>query len=180
MRKKRPEKAVKEEITMAITKKTQKPAAEVKKAEKAKKPAEVKKAAPAEDDPLARSKGLFEIKRAGDGRYYFNLRAANTQVIASSQMYSSLSACKNGIASVAANAPIAPIEDQTLSTINQEKFPKFQIMLDKGGKYRFNLWAANGQNILSCTQGYAQKSGCKNGIASVVANAKAPAVLEED
>ena len=128
----------------------------------------------------AKSKGLFEIKRANDGRYFFNLHAANTQVIASSQMYSSLSACKNGIASVAANAPIAPIEDQTLVNATPEKFPKFQIVMDKGGKYRFNLWASNGQNILSCTQGYAQKSGCKAGIASVVANANAPAEMEEN
>lgn len=150
----------------------------------------VKKAAPkkatalvVEDEPAVVSeeapesgklKGKFEIKRTSDGRYMFNVRAANTQVIASSQIYSSMTACKNGIASVGANAPIAAIEDQTLQTINEEKCPKFQIYYDKAGQYRFNLIATNGNNILSCTQGYRQKQSCKNGIKSVIANALAP------
>ncbi|MBE6581388.1 MAG: DUF1508 domain-containing protein [Ruminococcaceae bacterium] len=111
----------------------------------------------------------------------FNVRAGNTQIIASSQIYSSMAACKNGIASVGANAPVAAIEDQTLQTINEEKCPKFQIYFDKAGQYRFNLIASNGQNILSCTQGYRQKPSCKNGIKSVVTNAHAETeVLKEE
>ena len=135
-------------------------------------PAEAAPAAPAAD-----AKGAFEVKRTSDNRYMFNVRAGNTQVIASSQIYSSMAACRNGINSVGTNAPIAAIEDQTLSSINEEKCPKFQIYLDKGGKYRFNLLAANGQNILACTQGYTQKASCKNGINSVIANAHAKIVL---
>ena len=123
---------------------------------------------------------MFEIKRAGDGRYMFNVRAGNTQVIASSQMYTSMASCRNGIKSVGVNAPIAPIEDQTLATVNKEKCPKFQIYFDKAGKYRFNLLAANGDNILSCTQGYTQKASCKGGINSVIANADATVVLLEN
>ena len=132
--------------------------------------------APAEEigEEVAKSNGKFEIKRASDGRYMFNVRAGNTQVIASSQMYSSMASCKNGIASVGVNAPLAAIEDQTLQTINVEKCPKFQIYFDKAGQYRFNLIAKNGNNILSCTQGYRQKASCKNGIKSVIANASAP------
>ena len=141
-----------------------------------KKAAEVKEAPAAQADPTT-TKGKFEIKRTNDNRYMFNVRAANTQVIASSQIYSSMTACRNGINSVGVNAPIAALEDQTLSSINEEKCPKFQIYLDKGGKYRFNLLAANGQNILACTQGYTQKSSCKNGINSVIANAHATIVL---
>ena len=132
--------------------------------------------APTEEigEEVAKSNGKFEIKRASDGRYMFNVRAGNTQVIASSQMYSSMASCKNGIASVGVNAPLAAIEDQTLQTINVEKCPKFQIYFDKAGQYRFNLLAKNGNNILSCTQGYRQKASCKNGIKSVIANACAP------
>ena len=132
--------------------------------------------APAEEisEEVAKANGKFEIKRASDGRYMFNVRAGNTQVIASSQMYSSMASCKNGIASVGVNAPLAAIEDQTLQTINVEKCPKFQIYFDKAGQYRFNLIAKNGNNILSCTQGYRQKASCKNGIKSVIANAGAP------
>ncbi len=138
-------------------------------------PAEVAEE-PAEEigEEVAKANGKFEIKRASDGRYMFNVRAGNTQVIASSQMYSSMASCKNGIASVGVNAPLAAIEDQTLQTINVEKCPKFQIYFDKAGQYRFNLIAKNGNNILSCTQGYRQKSSCKNGIKSVIANASAP------
>ena len=154
-------------------------AAEKKPAAKkpAAKEAPVAPAAPAPEAPAADAKGAFEIKRTSDNRYMFNVRAGNTQVIASSQIYSSMAACRNGINSVGANAPIAAIEDQTLSSINEEKCPKFQIYLDKGGKYRFNLLAANGQNILACTQGYTQKASCKNGINSVIANAHAKIIL---
>lgn len=150
----------------------------VKKAEPEQKPAPAA-AAPAADSSeiTAAGKGQFVIKRAGDGRYMFNVHAANTQVIASSQMYSSMSACRTGINSVGANAPIAAIEDQTLASVNVEKCPKFQIYFDKSGKYRFNLLAANGQNILACTQGYTQKNSCKNGIRSVINNAHAMIVL---
>ena len=144
-----------------------------------KKAAEVKEAPAAQADPTT-TKGKFEIKRTNDNRYMFNVRAANTQVIASSQIYSSMTACRNGINSVGVNAPIAALEDQTLSSINEEKCPKFQIYLDKGGKYRFNLLAANGQNILACTQGYTQKSSCKNGINSVINNAHSAIVLPSD
>ena len=128
------------------------------------------------------AKAAFEIKRTTDGRYMFNVRAANTQIIASSQIYSSMAACRNGIDSVGANAPIAAIEDHTDGEENEEKCPKFQIYLDKSGKFRFKLLAANGQNILACTQGYVRKSSCKNGITSVIANAHAKIILprEED
>lgn len=164
--------------------------APVKKAAAAKAPAAKKapaKAAPVKPAPVQEiteitlaGKGQFAIKRAGDGRYMFNVHAGNTQVIASSQMYASMAACRNGINSVGVNAPIAAVEDQTLASVNEEKCPKFQIYFDKAGKYRFNLLAANGQNILACTQGYTQKSSCKNGIKSVINNAHATIVLPEE
>ena len=157
------EQAAAVQAAMEQEKATEEPAAEVAEA-------------PAEEigEEVAKSNGRFEIKRASDGRYMFNVRAGNTQVIASSQMYSSMASCKNGIASVGVNAPLAAIEDQTLQTVNIEKCPKFQIYFDKAGQYRFNLLAKNGNNILSCTQGYRQKASCKNGIKSVIANACAP------
>ena len=171
----------------APTKKAEPPKKPVaaKKEEPAKKAAPAKKAEPvkkAEEitEAAVGGKGLFAIKRANDGRYMFNVHAGNTQVIASSQMYTTMASCRNGIKSVGVNAPIAPIEDQTLTTVNKEKCPKFQIYFDKAGKYRFNLLAANGDNILSCTQGYTQKSSCKNGINSVINNANAVIVLPEE
>ena len=51
----------------------------------------------------------FEVKEAKNGKPYFNLKASNGQVIGASQMYSSLETLKKGIASVAKNAPDAPV-----------------------------------------------------------------------
>lgn len=55
----------------------------------------------------------FEMKTSKSGKPMFNLKAANSQVIGTSQMYSSESACENGIKSVQSNAPSAAIDDQT-------------------------------------------------------------------
>ena len=55
----------------------------------------------------------FSVKDASDGRKYFNLKAANGQVIATSQMYKSATGAKGGIASVAENAPGAKVNDIT-------------------------------------------------------------------
>lgn len=53
----------------------------------------------------------FEKKTASNGKFFFNLKATNGQVIGSSQMYCKEDTCDNGIQSVAKNAPDAPIEE---------------------------------------------------------------------
>jgi uncharacterized protein YegP (UPF0339 family) len=55
----------------------------------------------------------YERLESKNGSPYFNLKAANSQVIGNSEMYSSASAMENGIASVKKNAPDAKIEDLT-------------------------------------------------------------------
>lgn len=55
----------------------------------------------------------FESKVAKNGKFHFNLKATNGQVIGSSEMYDSQSTCENGIASVKKNAIDAKIEDKT-------------------------------------------------------------------
>ena len=54
----------------------------------------------------------FLLKQAKNGQFYFNLTAKNGQVIATSEMYTSKSACENGIASVKENAPEADTEEE--------------------------------------------------------------------
>ena len=54
---------------------------------------------------------------------------------------------------------------------------KFEIYEDKGGEFRFRLKASNGQNILA-SEGYKAKSGCENGIESVMKNAPDDAKYE--
>jgi uncharacterized protein YegP (UPF0339 family) len=54
----------------------------------------------------------FESKVAKNGKFHFNLKASNGQVIGSSEMYDSQNSCENGIASVKKNAVGAKVEDQ--------------------------------------------------------------------
>lgn len=55
----------------------------------------------------------FDKLTAKNGKFYFNLKAGNGQVIGSSEMYESESGRNNGIRSVQANAPKASVEDQS-------------------------------------------------------------------
>lgn len=55
----------------------------------------------------------YERKTSDNGKFHFNLKAANHQVIGSSQMYESESGRDNGIESVKNNAPDAAVDDQT-------------------------------------------------------------------
>ena len=54
----------------------------------------------------------YEIKVAKNGKPFFNLKASNGQVIGASQMYASERTMKLGIASVAKNAPEAPVVEE--------------------------------------------------------------------
>jgi uncharacterized protein YegP (UPF0339 family) len=56
----------------------------------------------------------FEIKLSTDNQYYFVLTAPNNEVIATSEMYTTKSNCKNGIDAVRRYARDAPVEDKTL------------------------------------------------------------------
>lgn len=56
----------------------------------------------------------YDRKESAIGKPYFNLKAANHQVIGTSEMYSSTAARDKGIESVKNNAAEATIEDQTV------------------------------------------------------------------
>ena len=55
----------------------------------------------------------YEKKSSADGKSFFNLKAANHQIIGTSQMYSSDQACDEGIASVKTNGNSTTIKDNT-------------------------------------------------------------------
>jgi uncharacterized protein YegP (UPF0339 family) len=55
----------------------------------------------------------FDKKVSSDGKFYFNLKAANYQVIGTSQMYASAPGRNAGIASVQTNGSTATIKDKT-------------------------------------------------------------------
>ncbi len=109
----------------------------------------------------------------------FDLKATNGEVIATSEVYATLASCKKGIASVAKNAPIANVEDQTVEGFEKQKHPKFELYTDKAGEFRFRLKATNGE-IIAVSEGYKTMASCQNGVASVKKNAvDAPVVGPE-
>ena len=111
----------------------------------------------------------FEIKQTKSGGFRFNLIATNGQVIATSEVYSSLDGCKNGVESVRKNCA-AHVEDQTKEGFETLTHPKYEVYKDKIGEFRFRLKATNGQ-IIATGEGYKQLAGCKNGIESIRKNA---------
>lgn len=59
------------------------------------------------------AKAKFTINKSSNDKFYFNLHATNSKIIATSEMYETKVGCENGIESVKENAPNAEIDDQT-------------------------------------------------------------------
>ena len=121
--------------------------------------------------------GKFVIRNVASG-IKFDLKATNGQVIATSEVYTTEAACRNGIESVMKNAPIANVEDQTVENFEAVTHPKFEMYTDKAGEFRFRLKARNGE-IIATSEGYTAKAGCENGIESVRKNAPEAEIVEE-
>ena len=118
------------------------------------------------------------VIRAVHSGVKFDLRAANGQTVATSEVYDTLAACRKGIESVMKNAPKAKVEDQTAEGVRPLTNPKFELYQDKSGQYRFRLKARNGQ-IIAVSEGYTSKGSCADGIESVKANAAKAQVEHE-
>ena len=99
--------------------------------------------------------GKFEIKQTANGKYTFNLRAGNGQIILSSEMYESRSAAQNGIQSVKKNAA----DDA-----------RYDRLTAKSGDPYFVLKAGNGEPI-GRSEMYSSAAAMENGIESVKKNA---------
>ena len=54
----------------------------------------------------------FEIRQTKNGSFRFNLMATNGQIIATSETYSSLDSCKNGVESVRKNSDSPIVEEE--------------------------------------------------------------------
>ena len=120
--------------------------------------------------------GYFLIKEVPSG-VKFDLLAANGEVIATSEVYNSLAACRKGIQSVATNAPKAKLEDQTEAHTPVTN-PKFEIYQDKREAYRFRLRSRNGA-IIAVSEGYSSKNSCLDGIDSVKNNAISAEIIKK-
>jgi uncharacterized protein YegP (UPF0339 family) len=108
--------------------------------------------------------GKFIIKPTSNSQYRFNLKADNGQVILTSETYTTLQSCENGIEAVKANA-----KDDS----------KYDKKTSANEKYYFNLKAGNGQ-IIGTSEMYENASGRDNGIDSVKKNAPGAEVVVEE
>ena len=98
--------------------------------------------------------GHYEIKKAKNGQYYFNLKASNGEIILSSEMYASKASAENGITSVQSNSPH---ESQ------------YELKHNKKNEPYFVLKAKNHQ-VIGISESYSSEAAAKNGIASVTKN----------
>lgn len=96
----------------------------------------------------------FDLKKSPSGKYMFNLKAGNNQIILTSELYDSKAAAQNGIASVKKNAA----DDK-----------RYERKASKKGEPFFVLKAANGEAI-GKSEMYTGNSGMESGIASVKKN----------
>ncbi|MBQ7172117.1 MAG: YegP family protein [Clostridia bacterium] len=122
--------------------------------------------------------GKFVYKQTKSGKFNFNLKAGNGEIIATSELYNAEASCLNGIESVKKNC-VGEIEDQTVENYAAVKNPKFEVYADKAGEFRFRLKARNGE-VIATSEGYKTKASCLNGIASVKKNAPDAATVKED
>ncbi len=98
--------------------------------------------------------GTYEIKKTKSGKFMWNLKAGNHEVILSSQMYKSKASAKKGIASVMKNSSNAE---------------RFELKMSKNKKPFFVLKAPNGQAV-GKSELYETQRSCDNGVKSVAKN----------
>jgi hypothetical protein len=99
----------------------------------------------------------FELAMSTNGRYHFNLKAGNGEIILSSQMYASKAGAENGIASVKANSA----DDS-----------RYERRTAKSGEPYFVLKAANG-DVIGQSEMYSSARSMESGIESVKRNSVA-------
>ncbi len=109
--------------------------------------------------------GKFIIKTVATG-VKFDLRAANGETIATSEVYQCEAACRKGMESVIRCAPAAKLEDLTADASTKCTNPKFELYQDRSGAFRFRLRSRNGA-IIAVSEGYSTKNSCLDGIESV-------------
>jgi uncharacterized protein len=107
--------------------------------------------------------GKFEIKKSSNGKFHFNLKAGNGQIILSSELYESKSACENGIESIKKNAG------------NADRFDRRKT--EKGDPY-FVIKAGNGQEIGRSETYQGGDAAMENGIKSVMSNAPDATIVD--
>ena len=106
--------------------------------------------------------GKYEIKRAKNGEYYFNLKAGNGQIILTSETYKAKSGATNGVESVKKNSALQD---------------RYEHRVSPGGKFFFVLKAAN-HEVIGRSEMYDSEESRDNGIQSVKTNGPSATVAD--
>tara|TARA_R110002094_G_scaffold42357_3_gene54627 strand:- start:3513 stop:3845 length:333 start_codon:yes stop_codon:yes gene_type:complete len=106
--------------------------------------------------------GTYDLKKSPSGKFMFNLKAGNGQVILTSEQYESKSAAENGIESVRKNSP----DDG-----------RYERKTSKRNEPYFNLKAGNGQ-VIGGSEMYSGTAAMENGIASIKTNGPTARVMD--
>jgi uncharacterized protein YegP (UPF0339 family) len=106
--------------------------------------------------------GKYEIKRAKNGEYYFNLKAANGEVILTSETYKAKASAEKGIESVKTNS---------LEGAHYERKGSHN------GKFFFVLKAAN-REVIGSSEMYESEASRDKGIESVKTNGPSADVVD--
>jgi len=107
--------------------------------------------------------GKFELKKATNGQFFFHLKAANGEIILSSEQYVEKRSAEGGIASVQKNAP------------HDERYERKQ---SSNGHPYFVLKATNGQ-VIGTSEMYNSTASRDNGIESVKKNAPGAPTVDQ-
>ena len=105
-------------------------------------------------DAALSGRPYFEVFEASNGDHYFNLKAANHQVILSSEGYSSRQAALNGVLSVM---------DHGENEVN------FDLWEASNGEFYFTLQARNGA-VIGTSETYSTLSNARRGVRTVNRN----------
>ena len=121
--------------------------------------------------------GKYVIRKTPTG-VKFDLHAANGEIIATSEVYETVAACRKGIESVRKNGEKAKLQDLSESE-KPVTNPKFELFQDRAGAFRFRLKARNG-SVIAVSDNYTTKAACMNGIESVCRNAEISEIEEKE
>lgn len=107
---------------------------------------------------------VFEIFRSNSNyQYYFRLKAENSQIILSSEGYTTKENCINGVASVKQNSPYDS---------------NYLKRIANNGQYYFNLKSMHNGQVIGTSEMYVSQQGRDNGIESVKRNAPVAKVID--
>lgn len=108
--------------------------------------------------------GKFILSKRSNGELQFNLVADNSEIILTSEGYTTKAACENGIESVKTNS----VRDEA-----------YERKTSSNGKSYFNLKAKNSQ-VIGTSQMYESSSSMEKGILSVMNNAPQAVTQEQE